>query len=94
LAPLGPDLRQRLDLAPAARGVAVMQVRGGSQADQAGIAPGDLIVQVGGEAVTTPADIVAAFERARASHVAGVVVLIDRGGMERFVAIRLPQTAG
>ena len=94
LAPVGPELRERLDLAPTARGVAVIQVRGGSQAEQAGIAPGDLIVQVAGDPVATPSDIVAAFDRARAGHAASVVVLVDRGGMERFVAVRLPQTAG
>ena len=94
LAPLTQDLRGRLDLGPAARGVAVIQVRNGSQADQAGLAAGDLIVEIGGDAVANPAEILAALERARARQLASVVLLVDRGGMERFVALRLPHSAG
>jgi S1-C subfamily serine protease len=69
-------------------------VRNGSQAEQAGLAAGDLIVEVGGDGVETAADIVAALERARARQSPSVVMLVDRAGMERFVAVRLPQTAG
>ncbi len=94
LASLSAELRGRLDLGPAARGVAIVQVRSGSQAEQAGLATGDLIVQIGGDAVDTPADIVAALDRARARQIASIVMLVDRGGMERFVAVRLPQSAG
>ncbi len=94
LAPLTADLRGRRDRGPAARGVAIVQVRNGSQAEQAGLAAGDLIVEIGGDGVESPADIVAALERARARQSPSVVMLVDRAGMERFVAVRLPQTAG
>ncbi|MFM8991515.1 MAG: Do family serine endopeptidase, partial [Alphaproteobacteria bacterium] len=93
-APLTAELRARLDLPAEARGAAVAQVRDGSLAQRAGIAPGDVVVEVGGEKVESPGDAVRAISEARARHAASVVLLVDRHGAERYVALRLPHAPG
>ena len=93
-APLTAELRGRLDLPAEARGVVVAQVREGSAAQRAGLATGDLVVEVGGEKVETPEQAARAIAGARARHVASVLLLVDRHGAERFVALRLPHSAG
>ena len=92
-APLTAELRARLDLTAEARGAAIAQVREGSPAQRAGLAPGDLVVEVGGEKVGNPEQAARAIAGARARHAASVLLLVDRHGAERFVALRLPQGA-
>jgi serine protease Do len=93
LSALTPELRDRLRLAGTARGVLIAGVKDGSTAQNAGLAAGDLIVEVAGQAVHTPDEVVQALARARAQHHASLVMLVDRRGAEQFVAVRLPQTA-
>ncbi|MFM8679071.1 MAG: PDZ domain-containing protein [Alphaproteobacteria bacterium] len=68
-------------------------MREGSPAQRAGLAPGDLVVEVGGEKVGNPEQAARAIAGARARHAASVLLLVDRNGAERFVALRLPQGA-
>jgi S1-C subfamily serine protease len=58
LAPLDGNLRTQLNYQ--GQGAAVVSVVSGSPADQAGIAPGDVIQRIDGTAVHTPADVTAA----------------------------------
>jgi len=46
-----PTMAQRLELPRGTRGVAVMDVEAGAAAEEAGLAPGDVIVSVNGQAV-------------------------------------------
>ena len=92
-APLTAELRARLDLPAEARGAAIAQVREGSVAQRAGLAPGDLVVEVGGEKVESPEQATRAIAAARARHAASVLLLVDRHGAERYVALRLPHGA-
>jgi serine protease Do len=92
-APLTAELRARLDLPAEARGAAIAQVREGSVAQRAGLAPGDLVVEVGGEKVESPEQAARAIAAARARHAASVLLLVDRHGAERYVALRLPHGA-
>jgi serine protease Do len=92
-APLTAELRARLDLPAEARGAAIAQVREGSAAQRAGLAPGDLVVEVGGEKVESPEQAARAIAAARARHAASVLLLVDRHGAERYVALRLPHGA-
>ena len=92
-APLTAELRARLDLPAEARGAAIAQVREGSVAQRAGLVPGDVVVEVGGEKVETPEQAARAIAAARARHAASVLLLVDRHGAERYVALRLPQGA-
>jgi len=92
-APLTAELRARLDLPAEARGAAIAQVREGSVAQRVGLAPGDLVVEVGGEKVESPEQAARAIAAARARHAASVLLLVDRHGAERYVALRLPHGA-
>ena len=92
-APLTAELRARLDLPAEARGAAIAQVREGSVAQRAGLVPGDVVVEVGGEKVETPEQAARAIATVRARHAASVLLLVDRHGAERYVALRLPQGA-
>ena len=86
LSPLTPDVRQQLGIDDSVRGVAVQGVTPGSAADQAGIQPGDIIVGVGNQEVTSPkqavSDVHAALNK---DHTVALRIL--RNGQSVFVAI-------
>jgi serine protease Do len=87
LGDVGPELRRRFDLA-AERGAVVVAVEPGSPADQAGLRPGDVIEQIGDQAVGSAAEaskllLPAALEK-------GVRVRVRRGKYGQFVILRAP----
>ena len=55
MADLTPDVRQQLNLPDNVKGAAIESVRPGSPAEDAGLQPGDVIVQVNRQAVARPA---------------------------------------
>jgi serine protease Do len=89
LAPLTPELRQGHGIAQGSEGVLVSRVEPGSPADRAGIEAGTLISMVGGERVTTPAQVVEAVRRAADSKRGAVVLRIEKDGKPMFVAVPL-----
>ena len=87
LAPLTPEVRQQLDLPAGARGVYVARVQPGSPADEAGIEAGTIISMVGGQPVSTPAQVTEAV-RAAANEKRGAVMLrVEKDGRPMFVAV-------
>ncbi len=85
LAPLTPEIRQQLDLLPDAYGVFVARVQAGSPADEAGIEAGSLISMVGGQPVSTPAQVT---EAVRAAAKRGAVMLrVEKDGRPMFIAV-------
>jgi serine protease Do len=52
VANLSPDVRQQFNIPEQVQGAAVQQVRPGSPADDAGLAPGNVILEVNRHAVT------------------------------------------
>jgi len=86
-ATINDDLRGRFGLAPAVEGVVVTEVDPNSSAAERGIRPGDLIAEVGLEEITTPADVVAKVRAAREADRRSVLLLLDRNGDQRFVAV-------
>ncbi|WP_295384922.1 DegQ family serine endoprotease [uncultured Thiodictyon sp.] len=87
LAPLTPELRQQLGLAPGSRGVYVAQVQPGSPADEAGITAGCLISMVGGAPVSTPTQAVEAIRAAAATKRSAVMLRVEKDGRPMFIAI-------
>jgi serine protease Do len=87
LAELSPEIRGRLDLPKGTRGAVVEQVQPGSPAQDAGIRPGDVIVGVGPQAVTSPEDAVKAIRSASKDQ--SLALRILRDGKSAFVAIDL-----
>ena len=90
LAPISPELRQKFDIDQnASNGVVVTEVDQNGPAAEKGVRPGDIIVEVGQEEVKTPADIRAKVEKARQAGRKSVLLLVDRQGEMRFIALRI-----
>ncbi len=86
---LTPDARNTFGLSEDIDGVVVMDVEAGSPAAVKGIEPGDVILEVGQRPVNTPQDVLDAFATAREAGRQSVLLLVDRNGDKRFVAITL-----
>jgi serine protease Do len=82
-----------LSLAPAGNdgaGVAVVGVEPGSPAAEKGVSTGDVIKEVAGRSVQTPADVKAALEASRKDGRKSVLFLVESKGNTRFVAVQIP----
>ncbi len=80
-----PDANTRKRLGVASEGVVVTRVTG-AEARQAGVSAGDVVLMTGGKRVDSLREFSAAVRGANAS--APVMLLIARGEVRRFVAIR------
>jgi serine protease Do len=86
-----------LSLAPAAttgnsdkNGVSVVSVEPGSPAAEKGFSTGDVIKEVAGQPVQTPADVGNALEASRKEGKKSVLFLVETTGGTRFVALQIP----
>jgi serine protease Do len=86
-------------VAPAARvlgigeqGLAVLRVDPNGKAAEVGLAPGDVILQVGGKEMSSPQDLAGALNEARSRKKDHVLALVRRN--ERDVYIALPTAQG
>ncbi len=89
LATITGELRERYGLDDDAEGVVVTQSNPDGAAAQRGIQPGDVILEVGLEEVRTPADVLAKIEQAGEAKRKSVLLLVDRSGDQRFVAVEI-----
>ena len=80
VAPLGRDDARRLGVKPGS-GVIVTDVAEGSPADEAGVEPGDVVVEVNRRAVRSPADL----GRALAASPRRALLLVRRNGASVFI---------
>jgi serine protease Do len=85
------ELKTRFQLAQDAHGVVIVEIADGGPAGQ-DLRPGDLIVEVGQEEVNSPPEVAAKVNQARQDEKKSVLLLIDRQGDLRFVALRLADT--
>lgn len=84
-----PSLRERFKLDADARGVVVTDVADDGVAFEKGVRPGDLIVEVSQQEVTTPAQIVTIVDAARKSGEKRVLLLLEGQSGLRFVALSI-----
>lgn len=87
-----PDIRQQLNLADNQRGAVVSRVNPDKAASVAGLQPGDLIVAVDQTPVKNARQANQAIAEAGKSGKKSVLLLVDRGDAQIFVAV--PFTAG
>ncbi len=88
LAPLTPELRERMGLAASIEsGVVVTNIVPGGIADGEGLRDGDVIVDVNRQAVRAPAEVVEQLEKARSSGQNNVLLRIFRDQGHIFVAL-------
>jgi len=91
LAPLSPDMRNRLDVPDGTNGVVIREVQPGSPAEQAGLQSGDVIVGVGGKSVDSPSAAASALRTAAKDR--AVALRIIRNGTPVFVGVNLDQSS-
>jgi len=89
LAEITSDLRGQFDLAETTGGVVITEVDPDSAAAEKGLQPGDVIVEVSQEEVKSPADVAQHIKTARDERKRSVLLLLDRDGDLRFVALRI-----
>lgn len=83
-----PQIARALNLPAGVRGVVITGISPSSDAAEKGLQRGDLILSVNRQAVTTPAQVIAAVEAARRSGRTSVLLLVKRGtSPEAFVGI-------
>jgi serine protease Do len=89
VAPLSPEVRKQFGIVEDVTGVLVTGVREDSPARDTGVGPGDIIVRIGSDEVRTVADVVKGIEQAKTDQRNAVMLLVNRQGDERFVAVKL-----
>jgi len=82
--PVTPDIANRLKLRRT-EGVVITDVTAGSAAEEAGLQPDDVILEVNHQSVKSAADVRAGVKNAGSRP---VLLLINRGGVNHFVAIQ------
>jgi Do/DeqQ family serine protease len=85
VAPLTPDLAKQLGLQAGATGVVVAEVDPAGPGAEAGIQPGDLILEVNRQPVRSPGDIKAALQKSGSGP---VLMLVAREGRTLFLAVQ------
>ncbi|OKL45367.1 Do family serine endopeptidase [Pseudovibrio exalbescens] len=90
LATIGPELREEFSLSEEVEGVVVVAVEPGSPAEDKRIRPGDVLVEVAQEPVSSPADVEIEVQRLREQDRRSALLLLSNGAGElRFVAVRI-----
>ena len=87
LTALTDDLRERFQVPDDTHGVLVTAVDPKSGAAEKGVQPGDVIVEVGLEAVATPDDVIKKVKALEASGKKSILMLLSRQGNIEFVPI-------
>ena len=89
LAPLTDGARSQMGLPAGTNGAVIAGVKPNSPADQAGLQPGDLVIGVGTQAVSSPDQAVAAVRAAERAGKSALALQIIRQGQSLFVGIAL-----
>ncbi len=85
------ELKDKFSLADDAKGVVVVGVAKNSGAAEKGLKPGDLIMEAAQEEVQTTAQMTARIAAEKKSGRKSILLLVQRQGDLRFVALRLDQ---
>ncbi len=89
---LTPDVRQQFSIPDRVKGAAIQNVRPGSAADDAGLAPGDVILEVNRKAVDGPESCVSAIHAVPADK--DVLLLVWANGGASYRVLHPTQNAG
>lgn len=94
LAPLSPQVRERLGLTASGDGAVIVEVAPGSPAAERGLRPGDVIRRAGSRTVDDPGDVAAAVREAREARRGNVLMLVEREGNTLYVPLPTGQGRG
>lgn len=86
------DMRKQFALPEDLKGVVITGVEPDSAAAEKSLRPGDVIVEVSQEEVSTPGQIAEKIREARDADRSSVLLKINRNGDRRFVAVRISKS--
>jgi serine protease Do len=86
-----PELKDKYSLGDDAKGVVVVDVAKTGAAADKGFHAGDVIIEAAQEEVKTPEDLASKIEAAKKSGRKSILLLVQRQGDLRFVALRIDQ---
>ena len=92
LGALTPELRERFGLDEKAKGVVITEVDSEGSGAEKGLKPGDVIVEVDQEEVTSPAEVSERVEKAKQEGYRVVTLLVFHQGDYRWVAVRIDKS--
>ena len=92
LSRITPALRRQYRLRSGVQGVLVTKVDGTSIAFTKGIRPGDVVVEAGQDRVSNPQQILEKVQKAKKAGRKSLLLLVNRKGDPRFVALRLDKS--
>ncbi len=92
LAPLAPGWRGLFHVPDKVKGVLVLSIAADSPFADVDIARGDVIVAIDGQPVSTPQDAAAKLDAAAKRRDGAILMLLNRGGVGRFVALSIDST--
>jgi serine protease Do len=87
LAPVPPEMRERLGIADRPDGVLVQRVVPNSPAESKGMRAGDVILEVAGKGVSSPTEVIEAVRAAHTEGAKAVLLLVQRDGRPVYEAI-------
>ncbi len=91
LSEITPELKDKFSLSDDSKGVVVVDVAKDSSAASKGVRPGDLIMEAAQEEVKSPGDVGSRIDDAKKAGRKSILLLVERQGDLRFVALRLDQ---
>ena len=92
LAPITAEDRSRFDIGADVRGVLISEVEPGSVAEEKRLRPGEVIVEVGQQAVATPAEVTARLNQLKSDGRRSALFLVSGAQNElRFVSMRFEE---
>jgi len=91
LSSITPELKEKYSLSDDSKGVVVVEVAKDSPAAAKGVRPGDMIMEAAQEEVSNPDEISSRIDEAKKSGRKSILLLVERQGDLRFVALRLDQ---
>jgi serine protease Do len=89
ISPITPEARERFSLRAESRGVVITEVAPASPAAERELRPGDVIVEVQQERVSTPQEVQERLERLRRQNRSTALLLIEGPQGQRWVPLRL-----
>jgi serine protease Do len=87
IADINPQLARQLRLPPDTQGVVVTNVMRGGLAEESGVRPGDVILEVNRQATRTSRDVARLFNEARSKD---VLLLVTRAGSTGYLVVERP----
>jgi serine protease Do len=87
-----PELRDKYSLGDDAKGVVIVEVANNSAAAEKGFHPGDVIIEAAQEEVKSPEDLATRIDAAKKAGRKSILLLVQRQGDLRFVALRVDQS--